>query len=434
VATADSAWSRLAVSYYDTTFRGQDWRAVGRRLHARAQAARGMDEVRRAIDEMFRGLGESHFALIPGEAVAGWSDEGDGAGDEMGDVGLELRLMGHEVVVSRVVPGSAAAMTGVRAGWTLERVGGIDVATFIRQRLHATTGSARRLAELQVPLSLMSRTQGAAGSVLQVGFRDARGRSVAATLVRRGGAGEVVRFGHLPPQLVRFETERFTDAAGCVGVVRFNVWMTPVMPLLDDAMYEFRGCRGIVLDLRGNVGGVAAMVMGMGGYFVDTVASLGTMTTRTATLRYVSNPRRSDRRGRPLSPFGGPVAVLVDGMSVSTSEIFAAALQVMKRARVFGEPTAGQALPAMLARLPNGDVMQYVVADFAAPDGRRIEARGVIPDEHVPLRRSALLEGKDEPMQAALAWLARTPVTLSRVEGASKGGGNPEGSDRRPRE
>jgi carboxyl-terminal processing protease len=109
-----------------------------------------------------------------------------------------------------------------------------------------------------------------------------------------------------------------------VGVVRFNVWMTPVMPRLDDAMVEFQRCRGVVLDLRGNVGGVAAMVMGLGGYFVDSTVSLGTMTTRGGALRYVSNPRRSDRHGRALRPFAGSLAILVDGMSVSTSEIFAA--------------------------------------------------------------------------------------------------------------
>jgi carboxyl-terminal processing protease len=127
----------------------------------------------------------------------------------------------------------------------------------------------------------------------------------------------------------------------------------------------------------------------------------------------VSNPRRSDRQGGALAPFGGPVAILVDGLSVSTSEIFAAGLQVLGRARIFGEATAGQALPAMIAQLPNGDVMQYVVADFTAPDGRRIEARGVAPDHHRPLRRGALLAGRDEALADALAWAGTLPVTAA---------------------
>lgn len=417
VATADSAWSRVKHTYYDTTFRGMDWEAVGREVRARAAQARNAAQLRGAITAMFARLGESHFALIPADAVASWADAPTD-GDSLGTVGIELRLLDGRMIVSRVAPGSAAAVAGVHAGWWLERVGAIDVAAFTRERLRVPAGSARRLAELQLPMSLMARMHGPVGSRLRLAFRDAAGRRRSLRLSRQPSGGEVVRFGHLPPQLVQFETQRYTDTSGCIGVLRFNVWMTPVMPKLDDAMVEFQRCRGIVLDLRGNVGGVAAMVMGMGGYFLDSTVSLGTMTTRGGVLRYVANPRRSDRHGRPLAPFAGPMAILVDGMSVSTSEIFAAAIQALGRGRVFGEATAGQALPAMLAPLPNGDVMQHVVGDFAAPDARRIEARGVLPDVAVSLTRQALLKGRDEVLLAALVWIGDRPPAAAPPAGA----------------
>lgn len=406
VATADSAWSRVAQSYYDSTFRGNDWQGVRRELMARAERAHDMREVRLAIEAMFARLGESHFVLVPSDAAKGLSAEpaGDAA---IGDVGLEFRRLDGAVVVSRVAPGSAAEHAGVHTGWILERLGDLDVAEFSRTRLVGLSPSAAHLAELQLPLSLMGRAQGSVGSLLSVGLRDGSGSARSLMLRREPIDGDVVRMGHLPPFVVRVESERRDDGDGCIGVLRFNVWMTPVMPKVDDAMVAFRGCRGVVLDLRGNVGGVAAMVMGLGGYFLDTTSSLGTMTTRRGALRYVSNPRRSDRRGRALTPFAGPVAILVDGLSVSTSEIFAAGLQTLGRARVFGEVTAGQALPSMVTQLPNGDLMQYVVADFTAPDGRRIEARGVTPDECVPLSRKALLAGKDDALAAALRWIGQ---------------------------
>lgn len=412
VATVDSAWSRIAHTYYDTTFRGQNWFAIGQAARDRAARAKGMGEVRAAIEAMFSALGESHFALVPSEAIGSWSDA-PVDGEALGDVGLEFRYLDGDVIVSRVRPASPAAAAGVHAGWVLRTLGSLDVSTFARQRLNVGSGSAHRLAELQLPLSLMGRTQGQVGSVLRASFRDGQGRERSIAVARRPVQGEVVHYGHLPPQVVRFETERFTDELGCVGVLRFNVWMTPVMARLDDAMVDFQRCRGIVLDLRGNVGGVAAMVMGIGGYFVDSVTSLGTMTTRQSALRYLANPRRSDRRGAPLAPFSGQLAIVVDGLSASTSEMFAAAMQVVGRARIFGETTAGQALPAMLVPLPNGDVMQYVVADFTAPDGRRIESRGVVPDLHRPLRRSALLAGRDEAFADALAWAGTLPVTTA---------------------
>ncbi len=59
----------------------------------------------------------------------------------------------------------------------------------------------------------------------------------------------------------------------------------------------------------------------------------------------------------------------------------------------------------MATRLPTGDVLLHVIADFVAPDGRRVEGRGVIPDEPVPLRREDLLAGRDAPLEAALRWI-----------------------------
>jgi C-terminal processing protease CtpA/Prc len=65
----------------------------------------------------------------------------------------------------------------------------------------------------------------------------------------------------------------------------------------------------------------------------------------------------------------------------------------------------GQALPALFAKLPNGDVLIHAYGDFVTPDGTRLEGRGVIPDEVVPLERTHLLAGRDRPLEAALAWI-----------------------------
>jgi carboxyl-terminal processing protease len=110
--------------------------------------------------------------------------------------------------------------------------------------------------------------------------------------------------------------------------------------------------------------------------------------------------------GQPVEPYHGPVAILVDAMSASTSEFFAGGMQAIGRAHVFGEATAGQALPAVVSRLPNQDVLMYVIADYVGPDGRRIEGRGVLPDVLVTLRRDDLLAGRDPVLDAALRWLA----------------------------
>ena len=212
--------------------------------------------------------------------------------------------------------------------------------------------------------------------------------------------GPFSKFGNLPPLPATFEMTRRTLADGrCAAVIHFEYWMPPIMPALDRAVDAARGCGGIVLDLRGNLGGVAGMMMGAAGHFLNEPRTLGIMRTHGEEMRFVANPRRATDSGVLVEPFAGDLAILVDGLSASTSEMFAAAMQAIGRARVFGERTAGQALPAVATRLPTGDVLMHVVADFVAPDGTRIEGRGVIPDEVVRLTRADLAAGRDAPLE-----------------------------------
>ena len=104
----------------------------------------------------------------------------------------------------------------------------------------------------------------------------------------------------------------------------------------------------------------------------------------------------------------GPVAILVDAMSGSATECFAGGMQSIGRARVFGQTSMGQALPALFDKLPNGDLLIHAYGDFVTADGTRLEGRGVVPDEMVPLRREDLLAGRDATLDAALAWIDRT--------------------------
>jgi carboxyl-terminal processing protease len=129
------------------------------------------------------------------------------------------------------------------------------------------------------------------------------------------------------------------------------------------------------------------------------------MKTREGELRFNVNPRRVDAKGRRVTPFAGPVAVIVDDLSGSASECFTGGMQSVGRVRVFGQNTMGQALPALFDRLPNGDVLIHAYGDFVTADGTRLEGRGVIPDELVPVDRESLLAGRDRPLEVALAWI-----------------------------
>src|SRR5690606_24135912 len=139
------------------------------------------------------------------------------------------------------------------------------------------------------------------------------------------------------------------------------------------AVKECLNCRAFIIDLRGNPGGLAILAASMSGFFIEEPnTKLGTLYQRNLTLKLTVNPR--------LHTFKGKVAILVDGTSVSTSEIMAGGLQDLKRARIFGTTTAGAALPSMIERLPNGDLFQYAMANYISEGGKTLEGKGVVPD------------------------------------------------------
>ena len=94
------------------------------------------------------------------------------------------------------------------------------------------------------------------------------------------------------------------------------------------------------------------MIMGISGHFLTERKPLGTMKTRDAELQFAANPRLVNAAGERVEPFAGPVAILVDSMTGSASECFAGGMQSISRARVFGQTSMGQALPALLRQAP----------------------------------------------------------------------------------
>ncbi len=406
LATFDTAWATINRTYYDSTFRGIDWPGVRAELRPRAASARTVGELRGIIRSMLARMGESHFGLIPAEivrATAG-ADEAESDGGT-GDVGIEIRIVGGAPLVWRVDSAGPAFAAGVRTGWIIESVDGFSARPAVAAALGLPDPRDRNEAFRLAGARLHERLAGDSGTTVTAEFADGNGRPVRLTLTRRSEPGRIVRVGNLPPLNVRLTRSRIPAAGGCVGYVAFNIWLTPISAPFDSTMQELADCRGIVLDLRGNPGGVAGLSMGIAGYFVDSVVPLGILKTRENELRLVTNPRRVSFSGRPVRVYDRPLAILVDRQSVSTSEIFTAGMQYLRRARVFGDTTSGQALPALLRRLPNDDMLLHVFSDYRLPDGTRLEARGVIPDQVVAVTRGDLLLGRDAALLAAFAWI-----------------------------
>ena len=404
IAAFDSAWNILRSNYVAENNSHVDWDALRAELRPRAEAARSVDEVRGVIREMLARVGQSHFALLPGSLASDMSGPSLTPG-EVGSLGFDVGPVAGHLVVTEVDANGPARAAGVKAGWVLTRVGGRDVAAAISG---LSDGTSDHVTDFRLWALGTSLLRGRSGEATELAFLDDRDAAVVRQVVRTPEAGVPVKFGHLPTLFARLDARQVDHAGASVGVIAFNVWMTAIARPFDEAVDRFRTTRGIVIDLRGNPGGVLTMIMGLSGHFLDTPVNLGVIKTRESSLNLVANPRMVGTAGQAVQPFGGPVAILVDSGSYSASEIFAGGMQSIGRARIFGSRTAGGALPAVLERLPGGDVLQYAIGDFTTATGQRIEGRGVIPDTEVLPTRQALLAGSDPVLDAALDWIAHT--------------------------
>ena len=398
--TFDVVWKIVKDSHFDPAFDVAKWDRVGADLRPKAVEARTPGEFRAVLADMLGRLGLSHFAVIPSTP--------DNPGEHVslsGQPGFDVRLIDRQLVVSSVDPDGAAAAAGVHAGWIVQSIGGTAVSTWLAGIPETT---APRLTQLQAWRLAVPRLRGPSDTSAEVVFADGAGATVTKTIERRRERGEPVTVGSLPTMFVRVSSSLApTPGGGKAGVIGFNVWMTAVNPEFEKAMDRFRSTDGIVIDLRGNPGGLAAMIMGIAGHFVSEPVTLGVMKTRQSELKFPANPRLVNAMGDRVEPYKGPVAILVDGMTGSASECFSGGLQSLGRARVFGQTSMGQALPALFDRLPNGDVLIHAWGDFVTGTGVRIEGRGVVPDEPVALTRAALLAGHDATLESALAWIDR---------------------------
>lgn len=396
--TFDEAWAIVNRTYYDPAFRGVDWDAARDELRPEAARAETPDQLRAVINRLLSRLGESHFAVLPGSATTA-----DDMADRSGSPGFDVRAWRDGLIVVRVDAGTPAFAAGLRPG---------DIITAIDGRAAAALGAdlpaamEPRMRALEIWRAAMLQLRGPSRSRVAVRVTRAGGGEDTLQIARVDEPGQTVMLGNLPPLKLHVDTAAVeTASGGQVGVIGFNIWMAAADAQIAAAVDRFRGARGIVLDLRGNPGGLAGMIMGISGHFFDTRTALGTMKTRTSELTFFANPRTSRPDGTAVDVFDGPVAILIDGLTGSASECFAGGMQAVGRARVFGRTSMGQALPASFTRLPNGDTLLHAIADFVTAGGTRLEGRGVVPDEEVPLDPAALAAGRDPVLDAALAWI-----------------------------
>ncbi len=272
-----------------------------------------------------------------GDAWGSWG-EGTAAKGSYAGVGLWLRHDGTDLVVSQVAQDSPAHDAGVTVGDLVLRVDRRD-----------TAGMS--------PSDVTAALRGRPGSTVTVLIQHA-GASRVLTLVRARVAALEVTTTMLTPRVGRIAVPAFGQGTG--RQVR-----DAVQTLAD------RHVTGIVLDLRGDPGGLLAEAVETASAFLDG-GEVVSYARRGEPVKHLSAEGTGDTRT--------PLVVLVDGGTASAAEVVAGALQDRGRAVVVGSRTFGKGSVQEPHLLPDGTDLALTVATYALPSGRSVEGVGLEPD------------------------------------------------------
>ena len=291
---------------------------------------------------------------------------GEGVG-----VGITVSKVPHqELLVVGVVPGSPAALAGIRPGDEVLEV------------------NNRRMRDLDLA-DFLDLVQGKPGTEILLTVRSA-GTTVP-VLHRLSRKAFVIN--PVPPAAVR----RFPGGIGYIRIDRFNLHTVRGMLAAVRRLQNAGRLRGLILDLRNNPGGMVDAAVDMVSHFLKP-----SVTVFSAVGRDTVNARNVQTLDGRQTLTGMPLAVLVNEFSASASEITAGALKDHKRAVIIGGKTFGKGVIQEVRTLPNGGAIRYTKAFYRTPGGSKIDGVGVTPDVIVAVtRQDTLLLARSWQQKAA---------------------------------
>jgi len=377
----DFVWRTINEKYYDPSFHGVDWRAVGERYRPRMEAAPNDQEFYAQFELMLAELRDDHTRFFgpPPPALPGRQKDGDAPPS----LGMTLGEVEGQTVVTEVEADSGAARAGIRPGMLLRAVNGRPIEEIYREIRTVFPGASSERS--------MKNTMHRA---LLYGWFMALPRTL--VLVDEDGRELTVQPETMPAASSSgLEARRLASGS---GYIKFDKWMPPADKRFNTELAKLMDTPGLIIDLRGNGGGQTDVLLNIASNFYAVPTYTGGFRTRAGTIdRYMTRA--------PGQLYKQPIVILIDELSASASETFTTFMQEHGRAYVVGRQSSGSTLNTKIHKVKGGGELRVSIRAYISPKGRNPEGTGVVPDKIVPLTLADLRQGRDAALETAEAYL-----------------------------
>lgn len=319
-----------------------------------------------AIDGMVTAAGDPYTVYLDPQAAKAL---GQDLASNFSGIGAEIGVKDGQLVIQSPLPGSPAEKAGLKAQDQIQKIDGKSVADID-------------------PSAAAALIRGPAGS------------KVVLTILRQG-AGQPQDIT-VTRATIRVPSVTSTIRPDKLGYIQITGFHDDTANLVNTAAGQFAkaGVKGVILDLRGNPGGL-----------LDSAIDVTSVFLRSGVV-----VKQKDKAGKVTSyQVRGaaslpdvPLVVLVDKGSASAAEITAGALQDHHRAKLIGETTFGKGSVQELEDLSNGGQLKVTIAQWLTPNDRQISGKGIQPDITVSDNRDPNKPNQDAQLDRAAQELLGT--------------------------
>lgn len=330
-------WSLIKANYWDNDLNEQDWNRWKRRY---LKEIKTENDAYVAINTMLASLNDPYSRFLsPNEFM----EQNNSIDSKIYGIGINIASVSGKIYIINVVKGAPAELAGLKPGDMILKINGHDI-----------KGDS--------VFETANYIKGAENSLVDI-------------VILRNDTKINKKIKRAEIKVKTVDSEIIDKEIGYIRISSFISSETPVEFI--DALNKVQDTKALILDLRGNTGGLFQNAVFTANMFLEK----GNIVRVIGRGGYDSSYTAEHKE----YVYEKPLVVLVDGESASASEIVSAALKDNKRATIVGTKTYGKGVVQKVYTMPNNTGMNLTIARYLTPNGNDINKKGIEPDYRVEI-------------------------------------------------
>ena len=347
------SWRLIKNKYYDSTMNGQDWSKWNKHY---INQIKTKEDAYVAINSMLASLDDPYSKFLSEEE---FSEQNTNIDAKIVGIGVNIMSIDGKVLIVSVVEDTPAFKAGIKAGDIILKVDRADV-------------NGKSVSDVA------SLIRGEVGTIVNLELL--RGKKKILKTIDR----EEIKIKNIKASVL-------DNNIGYIQIISFiSADMTREFV---DALSKTQNCEGLIIDLRGNTGGLMPNAV----VIADMFLTQGHIVSVVDRNKQKSN---IDAQSKPYA-ISKPVVLLIDEATASASEILSGALMDNQKAILVGKKTFGKGMIQRIYPMPNQTGMNLTIAKYLTPKGNDINKKGIKPDYEVDYTEKDFYDNKDPQMDEA---------------------------------